>query len=95
MKATIDSRMRQEHSGLLIIGVGEHFLAYIPAAVVRLGYLHPHLTFSWTPLGNVHVEGTFDHHDVRRDVLHAVYREKVLKETLPLRQKLIDGLLGR
>jgi hypothetical protein len=63
------------------------------AAATRLGYAHPSLRFV-ADADVIAVTGLIEDEIVlRREVLHAVYREHVLHQTLPLRRSLLDGLL--
>lgn len=68
------------------------FQAVLGAAVVRLGYLYPGVTF--VTEGEATISATWDPPDafepevLRRDILHAVYRERIYRETLPVREAL-------
>lgn len=77
-----------------VIPVEAPFRSYLSSAATRLGYLYPELLFTVRD-DAVEVTGAVEESVMRREVLHAVYREKIFAETLPLRRTLIDGLLGR
>jgi|GEM_PF-1200620 len=77
------------------IAIDPSLLDFVGTAIARLGYLHPRSIFS-VEAGVVVVDGVdLDAAAVRRDVLHALYRERILDQTMPLRQRLIEGLLSR
>jgi hypothetical protein len=74
----------------LIIPVSEVLQQHAEHAVVRLGYLYPKISFSC----QVHTilvssETEIDEIKIRRDVLYALYREKIYAETLSMRQALV------
>jgi hypothetical protein len=77
-----------------IIAIEPTFRLHLASATTRLGYLYPDLVFTIIDEG-VAVTGDGEESVLRREVLHAVYREKIFAETLPLRRTLIDGLLAR
>ncbi len=63
------------------------------AAATRLGYAYPSLRFV-VDVDGIAVTGLInDESLLQREVLHAVYREHILYQALPLRHSLIDGLL--
>ena len=78
-----------------VVEVPQAFHGFMDSAVVRLGYLYPDRIFEATGFGIAISNGSEISDELRRDVLHCVYREKVFAETLPLRRRLIDGLLGQ
>ena len=59
-------------------------------ATARLGYLYPKMTFSHKA-GTIVVSNDTEIHEIkiRRDVLYALYREKIYAETLSMRQSLV------
>jgi hypothetical protein len=74
----------------LIIPVSEVLRPYADLATVRLGYLYPKISFSCqveTILVSSKTE--IDEIKIRRDVLYALYREKIYAETLSMRQALV------
>ena len=78
------------------ISIDPKFHSFIPAALLRLGYIYPQLDFvAWEK--GVKVRGDFSGLDlaqVKREVLYQVYREKIFQQTLPLRQNLYKMLSG-
>lgn len=73
-----------------VIPISEVLHPYGELAVIRLGYRFPKITFSYqahTVL--VSSETEIDQEKIRRDVLYAVYREKIYAETLAMRQSLV------
>jgi hypothetical protein len=74
----------------LIITISEVLRPYAELATVRLGYLYPKMSFSC----QVHTilissETEIDEITTRRDILYALYREKIYAETLSMRQALV------
>lgn len=69
------------------------FLRYIPAAVVRLGYLFPRVEVQSTTTGVlVHLDALDRSEEVIKEVKYQVYREKIYSDTLPLRKDLYSML---
>jgi hypothetical protein len=93
MSIMIDSTVRAVLP-TTIVAVEPTFRLHLASATTRLGYLYPDLVFTVIDEG-VAVTGEGEESILRREVLHAVYREKIFAETLPLRRTLIDGLLAR
>lgn len=85
-----------EESWHLEIQVPQPLRRHAEMAIVRLGYLYPRHEFSVED-GVLHVRGhgDADPATIRREVLHAVYREKIYDETLPLRQTLLEMVARR
>lgn len=80
---------------MLEVTIDPSFTQFVATTVARLGYLYPRQTFS-AEIGLIRVEGAgFDPAAMRRDVLHTLYRERILEQTMPLRRRLIEGLLSR
>lgn len=74
----------------MVIDVPISFLEYMEAACVRLGYLFPELVFCGTKEG-VKVDYPDEIADpseaeVRKQILHQLYREKIYTETLSIRK---------
>ena len=77
------------------IAVDPSLAEFVPAALARLGYLFPAIAFAAAD-GRILITGKgLDETSLRREILHALYRERILERTLPLRQALIEGLLAR
>ena len=63
---------------------------YISAATVRLGYLHPEVSFTLDDK-SVHVKleseiGSGETQRLSKEVMYQVYREKIYSETLSIRR---------
>ena len=72
------------------------FLRYMPAAVARLGYLER--TFSVAVEGEilrVSARTQIDRDAIARTVNHALYREKIRTESVPLRARFLDLISKR
>ena len=63
---------------------------YVPAAIVRLGYLHPSWEIEFSE-SSIRVRSALETGKplVQREVFHSVYREKILAETLDMRRDLL------
>ncbi|TFF19862.1 hypothetical protein E3C22_19550 [Jiella endophytica] len=90
-KADLDA----ENSAAMEVEIEPALSDFAGAAVTRLGYLHPRATFNVRDHVIV-VEGAIgDAPTMRRDVLHALYRERISDRGEDLRTRLIEGLLSR
>ena len=72
------------------ISVEQEFQEYINAALLRLGYIYPHLEFSVSRC-TISVKGNLsqvDKNEIKREVLYQIYREKIFNQTLPMRENL-------
>ncbi|TIS99175.1 hypothetical protein [Mesorhizobium sp.] len=75
------------------IEIPQNFLGFVEGALLRVQIQYPSLRFSVSASGvEVARLPDLDLDDVRKSVLHAVYREKIYVETLPLRQALITAV---
>jgi hypothetical protein len=74
----------------LTIPVSDVLLPYTELTTVRLGYLYPKVTFTRQAQTIIASSDTeIDEIKIRRDVLYALYREKIYAETLSMRQSLV------
>ncbi len=82
-------------SPVISILIDPEFHPCIPAALLRLRYLYPELDFSVSEQG-VTVLGTHgsDPAQLDREVSYQVYRAKIFRQTLPMRQSLYTMLAG-
>ena len=76
----------------LKIDIPEGFCKYLDAAVVRLTYLFPDFDFSATN-GVIVVKASSDEQlrEVKREIMHQLYRERIYSETLSVRRWLSGG----
>lgn len=82
-------------SPILDFSIDPEFDPYIPAALLRLGYIYPELGFSVSDKGiSVHGVPGFDPAQIEREVTYQIYREKIFRQTLPMRQKLYAMMAG-
>jgi len=79
--------------GQATIEIPQNFQCFVEGALIRLQVQYPSLRFSASSHG-VAVEEIPPERldDLRKNVLHAIYREKIYSETLPLRQALIGAV---
>jgi len=76
--------------------VSDLFVPYVSAAITRLKYLHKGIDFSFDG-GVIWAAGVPETQcaSLRSDVAHALYREKILQDSAPLRQAIYTKLLGK
>lgn len=78
------------------IGIPQNFRSFVDGALIRVQAQYPSLRFVVSADGiDVACISLSDLDDVRKSVLHAVYREKIYVETLPLRQALIEAVTAK
>lgn len=80
----------------MFLRVPRELMAYVPAAVARMGYLHPNHSFAISDDG-ITVAGVMEDTDrtnISRDLYYAIYREKILDDAKPLRESMLS-MLGR
>jgi hypothetical protein len=71
----------------LRIAVPEGFDKHIPASIVRLTYLYPSCEF--TAQNNeviVRMKNDGLSEEIKREVMHQIYRERIYSETLSIRR---------
>lgn len=78
----------------MVIDVDEVFARHVKAAVARLQYLYPSLTFAVAGQ-SIAVDGLTDtsEDNLRRDVAYQLYREKIYQDGLPMRQAMYEAIL--
>ncbi|MER8640398.1 hypothetical protein NKJ81_31450 [Mesorhizobium sp. M0018] len=82
--------------GQVTIEIPQDFQRFAEGALIRLQVQYPSLRFSASGQGVAVEELPPDRlDDLRKNVLHAIYREKIYSETLPLRQALIRAVTAR
>ena len=80
----------------ITIEISQDFRSFVDGALVRVRAQYPSLRFVASAAGvEVACISSGDLDEVRKSVLHAVYREKIYVETLPLRQALIVGVTAK
>jgi hypothetical protein len=82
--------------GNLEITFPARFHEHAEAALFKLQVRYPAIKFS---LGRASIDvslpGAIDAQALRREVLHAIYAEKIYAETLPMRQALVAAVTAR
>jgi hypothetical protein len=81
---------------IVVVEIPPQFRTYVPAALLKTQIQYPSYRF----VGDgdaVTVRAAADRNDdeLRKSVLHAVYREKIYAETLPMRQALVAAVTAR
>lgn len=77
------------------ISVEPEMFPYLAAAATRVGYLRPDLDIRISEQGFLVRSGRGVFEEVKRELLHAVYREKIRSESAELRSQLLGHLLSR
>ena len=78
----------------MLIEIPSSLAGYIDSALVRLRGQFQGVSFERTSMGIVAYSGELPAPEqIRSAVLHAVYREKIYTETLPLREALLNAVL--
>ena len=79
---------------VLEVPFDREFQPYIPAALLRLGYLYPEVDFSVSEKGVLARCATpySNLMKIKRDIMYQVYREKIFHETLEMRLNLYKML---
>lgn len=75
-----------------IIPIAPEFSEFVSAAMLRLKYLFPSLEFSADSVGIKVVGPGISDPSIAREISYQVYREKIFRETLPLRRSLYEML---
>jgi len=79
---------------LVEIPVSEEFLPFVEAALMRVGYLLPGVPLEYEKnrsLISVHVDDDQDPQRLAKEVRYALYRERIFKETLPIRKRILGA----
>ncbi|RUW68754.1 hypothetical protein [Mesorhizobium sp. M4B.F.Ca.ET.049.02.1.2] len=80
----------------VVVEIPPQFAKYADAAMLRLQVLYPVCRFAKQGGGiSVSSSGGLAADQFRKDVLHAVYREKIYSETLTMRQALVAAVTAR
>lgn len=85
-----------EQPGAIKIAVPAALREFAQPALARLGYLYPCVEFAFED-GQISASArdTVDADALKRDVLYAVYRERIYAQTLPFRKALIEAVTRR
>jgi len=80
----------------LVVDIPPGFQDYLDGTLVRLQTLFPSFRFSKTE-GAIMVIGpdSVTEDQLRRSILHTIYREKIYVETLGMRQALVEAVTAR
>lgn len=74
--------------------VPQELLPFVGTALTRLTYLFPHVAFATTDAAlTAEVGDGIDASELRREMAHTLYREKIYQETLDMRRQLIRALV--
>lgn len=71
------------------LDVPELFHCYIPAAILRIGYLYPDLTLEQSSNGvSIIADELYLSQKIATEIKYQIYREKIYAETLQMRNNL-------
>jgi hypothetical protein len=79
----------------IALDVPTPFAPYVPAALARLGYLHPGVAWSFDSAGS-RLEarcapGSHTAEELKREAFFQLYREKVYQDTLSVRSRIYEA----
>lgn len=76
------------------LDVPQQLLPFVGTALTRLTYLFPRVSFAATDTAlTAEVGEDIDASELRREMAHTLYREKIYQETLDMRRQLIRALV--
>ncbi len=78
----------------LEIPVAEEFEPFVEAALMRVGYLLPGTPMEYEKgrrLISVHIDESQDPQQIAKEIRYALYRERIYKETLPIRNRILGA----
>jgi hypothetical protein len=79
-----------------VVDIPPRFYEYLDAALLRIQALHPDSQFSRSGCAiSVRARDGHSEAQIRKTILHAVYREKIYAETLAMRQALVAAVTTR
>ena len=79
-----------------VVDIPPRFHEYLDAALLRVQVLHPECQFSSSDCAiSVRAPDGHSEDQIRKTVLHAVYREKIYAETFGMRQALVAAVTAR
>ncbi len=79
-----------------VVELQPQFGRYADAAMLRLQSLYPSCRIVKSAGGiSVALGRDVTEHQIRKDILHAVYREKIYAETLAMRNSLVAAVTSR
>lgn len=86
----------REREIALAMDFPSQFLPFIPSATLRIQTLFPNCSVV-SDRCCIEISGlvSISENEIRKAVLHAVYREKIYSETLPMRQALVAAVTAR
>lgn len=88
------TKQKSTSPNIFSIPVPTELESYAASAITRLGYIFPATYFSLNQ-ATIDVETSDDPILIRRDVLHAIYRERIRSETEDIRSSLIRALVSK
>ena len=86
----------REHESVTVVEIPPQFEPFISAALLRVQVLFPALTVRQNGT-DITIGGgdPVEEGNVRKVLLHAIYREKIYAETLSMRRDLISAVTAR
>lgn len=72
----------------LNLDVPDSFISHIDEVIIRLGYMHPDLEIIKEHQKIIIMGEEIDRLTIKKEVMYALYREKIYHETSPIRKYL-------
>lgn len=89
-------KLSDDNESGLVVEIPPRFQEYLDVTLVRLQALFPDCRFCRTDCTiSVHGSETHSQDQVRRAILHTIYREKIYAETLGMRRALVEAVTAR
>lgn len=80
----------------VVVDIPPQFVVYLDVALIRLQAILPDYRFAKVDCAiSAHGPGSLSREQVRKTILHTVYREKIYAETLPMRHALVEAVTTR
>ena len=77
----------------IVINIPLKFERFLETAILRFQYLFPELEVSLCGLQvNIKINGTQSSSDLKKELLHLIYKERIYSETLEIRTALYKGI---
>ncbi|TPL51528.1 hypothetical protein [Mesorhizobium sp. B2-4-6] len=90
------TKLRNAIEAEFVVDIPPQFEKHADAAMLRLQALYPNCRLVWKgDTISIGSSGGIAEDQLRKDILHAVYREKIYAETLVTREALVAAVTSR